>query len=234
MKRLIPLARITPPAQVGALAALVNICMILTAQFAVAEPASVPVRIVAFGDSLTAGYQLQPGQAFPVRLETALKKRGHNVEVLNAGVSGDTTAAGLERFDWAVPDGTDAVILELGANDALRGQDPKQACANLEKIIGRLKARNMDVLLAGMNAPRNWGPEYAASFDAIYPDLAAKHGILLYPFFLDGIALDRTLNLGDGMHPNPKGVDIIVERIMPKVEELIARVSARKGPGPKT
>lgn len=234
MKRLIPLACVPPLAQVGAVAALVNICLILVAQMAAAQTANAPIRIVAFGDSLTAGFQLQPAQAFPVKLQAALKQRGHNVEVLNAGVSGDTTAAGLERFDWAVPDGTDAVILELGANDALRGQDPKQTRANLEKIIARLKAKNIDVLLAGMSAPRNWGPEYAAAFDAIYPDLAREHNLLLYPFFLDGIALDQTLNLGDGMHPNPKGVDVIVQRIIPKVEELIARIAARKSPAPKT
>jgi acyl-CoA thioesterase-1 len=186
-----------------------------------------PVRIVVLGDSLVAGFQIKASDAFPAQLERALKARGHTVEVANAGVSGDTTAAGLERVGWAVPKGTDAVILELGANDALRGLDPVRAKANLDKIVTQVKAAGAEVLLAGMRAPRNWGEDYASAFDAIYPGLAGKHATLLYPFFLEGVVLDAKLNLGDGLHPNAKGVAEIVRRILPTVEELIARVRAR-------
>jgi acyl-CoA thioesterase I len=219
------------PRQVGMFVGLVNAVLIMT----VSLPAGTsvlagqisPLKIVAFGDSLTAGYLLQPSESFPAQLAAATKKRGHTVEILNAGVSGDTTAAGLERFDWAVPEGTHAVILELGANDGLRGIDPGIARKNLEAIIVRLKARNIDVLLAGMKAPKNWGDAYATDFDRMYADLATAHDLLLYPFFLDGIALDPKFNLNDGLHPNRQGVGIVVERILPKVEELIARVTAR-------
>ncbi|MDX2308041.1 MAG: arylesterase [Hyphomicrobium sp.] len=190
--------------------------------------------VVAFGDSLTAGYLLPPDAAFPVQLETALRARGHAVAVANAGVSGDTTAAGLARFDWAIPEGTDAVILELGANDALRGQKPSDARKNLDEILARLSQRNIPVLIAGMRAPTNWGPDYQRDFDAIFADLAEKHGAILYPFFLDGIALDPKLNLDDGLHPNPQGVTVIVERILPKVEELIERAKVRQALPPKT
>ena len=178
-------------------------------------------RIVALGDSLSAGYLLGAGDAFPAVLEAALKAKGHDVAIENAGVSGDTATGGLERLDWSVPDGTDAVLVELGANDALRGIDPKITEAALDSILARLKARNIRVLLAGMYAPRNNGEAYTKAFDAIYPRLAAKHGVPLYPFFLDGVQGDAALNLSDGMHPNPKGVRVIVERILPKVEALI-------------
>jgi acyl-CoA thioesterase-1 len=187
-----------------------------------------PVRIVVLGDSLVAGFGIKASDAFPAQLERALKVRGHAVEVANAGVSGDTTAGGLERVAWAVPKGTDAVILELGANDALRGLDPAGARANLDKIITHMKTTGAEVLLAGMVAPRNWGEKYTQAFDAIYPALAGKHGTLLYPFFLDGIVADTGLNLGDGLHPNAKGVAEIVRRILPAVEQLIARVRARQ------
>lgn len=179
------------------------------------------IRIVAFGDSLTAGFRLAPHEAFPVKLEKALKARGFKVEVANAGVSGDTTAGGLSRLDWAVPDGTDIVILELGANDALRGIDPSVARRNLEAMIKQLKAKRAAILLAGMHAPRNWGEDYARRFDAIFPELAKEHGLTLYPFFLDGVALRPELNLDDGLHPNARGVDVIVERILPAVENLL-------------
>jgi acyl-CoA thioesterase-1 len=193
--------------------------------------AAAPVRIVVLGDSLVAGFQLKAADAFPAQLERALKARGQRVEVINAGVSGDTTAAGLERLRWAVPDKTDAVIVELGANDALRGLDPAKAKANLDSIVTAVKAGGTDVLLAGMLAPANMGADYARTFDAIYPALAKKHGVLLYPFFLDGVALDAQLNLSDGMHPNPRGVAEIVRRILPTVEELIARVRTRQTAG---
>lgn len=196
-----------------------------------ANPGKAAVRIVAFGDSLTAGYRLAPGDAFPVKLEKALRGRGLSVEVANAGVSGDTTAAGLARLDWAVPDGTQIVILELGANDALRGTDPAVTRANLDQTITRLKAKGAVVLLAGMLAPRNWGGDYAKRFDAIFPDLAKAHGVALYPFFLDGIALKSELNLDDGIHPNARGVDVIVARILPEVERLV-RAAAMNGANP--
>ncbi len=182
------------------------------------------IRIVAFGDSLTAGYELPPSAAFPVQLEAALKKRGYSVEVANAGVSGDTTSGGLQRLDWAVPEGTQAVILELGANDALRGLFPETARENLDKIMTALDKRGIAVLLAGMRSPQNWGKDYADGFESIYPDLAKKHDALLYPFFMEGVALDPKLCLDDGLHPNAKGVARIVDGILPDVEKLIARV----------
>lgn len=200
----------------------------LLAGAALAAGPDVPVRIVALGDSLTAGYGLKPGDAFPDQLARRLKAKGVAVEIANAGVSGDTTAAGLARIDWSIPDGTDAVILELGANDALGGRPPEQARRNLEAIITRLKARGIDILLAGIRAPRNLGNEYANTFDMIFPDLAVKHGLILYPFFLTGVALDPKLNLPDGIHPTAAGVAIIAERIEPATEQLIARVKARR------
>jgi acyl-CoA thioesterase-1 len=179
------------------------------------------IRLVAFGDSLSAGYQLGATDAFPAVLEAALKARGHDVTVENAGVSGDTATAGLDRLDWSIAEGTDAVILELGANDALRGVDPRITEAALDAILSRLKTRGIKVLLAGMYAPRNNGEAYVRAFDAMYPRLQQKHDVALYPFFLEGIQGDAALNLADGMHPNPRGVRVIVERILPAVEALI-------------
>jgi acyl-CoA thioesterase-1 len=201
----------------------VLICLI-AATTTGAVAADRPVRIVALGDSLTAGFGLARPDAFPAKLETALKAKGIAATIENAGVSGDTTSGGLARLDWSVPDGTEAVIVELGANDALRGLDPKVARGALEQIVTRLKARGIQVLLAGMLAPRNLGADYAKAFDPIYPDLAQRYDLVLYPFFLDGIAGDPALNQPDGLHPKPAGVDVIVARILPKVEELIARV----------
>ena len=195
---------------------------------ATAAPAAQPLRIVVLGDSLVAGFGIRPSEAFPVQLERALKERGHAVEVINAGVSGDTTAGGLERVGWAVPERTGAVILELGANDALRGLDPIRAKANLDKIITTLKAGGAEVLLAGMRAPRNLGEGYTRAFDAIYPELAAKHGLILYPFFLDGVAMNARLNLDDGIHPNSRGVAEITKNILPSVEQLIEQVRAKQ------
>jgi acyl-CoA thioesterase-1 len=190
--------------------------------------ADAPVKIVALGDSLTAGSGLPGEAAFPARLERALMAKGYAVEISNAGTGGDTASAGLARLDWSVPEGTDAVIVELGANDALRGVDPELTRAALRDILRRLKERGIPVLLSGMRAPRNMGDDYARAFDAIFAELAAENEAILYPFFLDGVAADRGLNLPDGLHPNAQGVEEIVRRILPKVEELIARVKAKR------
>ncbi len=190
----------------------------------VAAAAAEPLRVVALGDSLTAGYMLPNGAAFPDKLQKALQGRGLNVEITNAGVSGDTAQQGLDRLDWSVADDTDAVIVELGANDALRGIDPAATRAALDGIVTRLKERGIAVMLAGMLAPRNMGPDYAKAFDAIYPDLAARHGVVLYPFFMYGVIEDPRLKLQDGMHPTAEGVDVIVKRILPTVEAFLAGV----------
>jgi acyl-CoA thioesterase-1 len=191
-----------------------------------------PVRIVALGDSLTSGYRMAAAEAFPVKLERALRARGHAVEVVNAGVSGDTAAGGLARLDWAVPAGTEAVIVELGANDALRGVDPEVTRRALDEILRRLRARRILVLLAGMRAPPNMGPDYVRRFDAIYPELARRHGVPLYPFFLDGVATIAALNQPDGVHPTPAGIDVIVRGLLPQAEDLVRRVlEARSRPG---
>ncbi|MDP2619774.1 MAG: arylesterase [Hyphomicrobiales bacterium] len=196
---------------------------------AVAQGASAraeTLKILAFGDSLTTGLGLAGEEAFPAQLQAALRAKGHDVRIVDAGVSGDTAAAGLARLDWSLGEGADGVILELGANDALRGIDPAATRAALEKTIARLKARGIEILLAGMRAPPNMGPIYSAAFDAVYPALAQEHGLLLYPFFLDGVAAREELNQSDGMHPNAAGVAVVVKRILPKVEALIARIRA--------
>ena len=188
-----------------------------------------PVQIVVLGDSLSAGLGLPVDAAFPARLQQALKAKGIAATVANAGVSGDTASGGLARLDWSVPEGTEAVIVELGANDALRGLDPNLTKAALEAILNKLKDRHIAVLLAGMLAPRNMGPDYEHAFYAIYPALASTHSVVFYPFILDGVATDPKLNQSDGMHPNAAGVDVIVARILPQVEELIARARAARG-----
>jgi len=224
---------ITVLSQVVCSAALVNVLagIMLLASAAMsssfAEP-SKPIRIVAFGDSLTSGYGLRQSQAFPVQLQKQLRARGHNVVISNAGVAGDTTAAGLARFDWSIGDDVDAVILELGANDALRGIDPKVTRENLQKILAKLQARSIPVLLAGMRSPANWGDTYADDFDTIFPDLAKDSALVFYPFFLQGVILNAKLNQNDGMHPNSKGVAEIVRQITPSVEELISKAEARR------
>ncbi len=186
------------------------------------------LTIVALGDSLTAGYLLGPDEGFVEQLDRALDAAGHeNVKVVNAGVSGDTSSGGLARLDWAVGPEADAVILELGANDALRAIDPALTRKNLTEIVAQLKERDLPILLAGMYAPPNLGRDYGEAFNSIYPDLAEEEGLLLYPFFLEGVAGDRTLNLGDGIHPTAEGVGVIVEGIMPRVEDLIAEARAR-------
>jgi acyl-CoA thioesterase-1 len=184
---------------------------------------------VAIGDSLSAGFGLSVEAAFPSKLAEALKAKSVAVTIVNAGVSGDTASGGLDRLDWSVPDGTDAVILELGANDALRGLDPAVTKSALETILRKLADRHIPVLLAGMQAPRNLGADYARDFDAIYPALASTHPVVFYPFFLDGVAADPRLNQADGLHPNVAGVDVIVARILPQVEELVTRARAARG-----
>jgi acyl-CoA thioesterase I len=195
------------------------------AQFARAET---PIRIVALGDSLTAGYGLAGKDGFVPRLQAALAAKGFAADIANAGVSGDTASDGLTRLDWSVPEGTDAVIVELGANDMLRGIDPQVTRNALDAILARLAQRHIAVMFCGMKAAPNLGAQYGRGFDRIYPELAAKYGALLYPFFLDGVAADAALTQQDGLHPNAAGVGVIVGRILPKVEELIARARAQK------
>ena len=185
------------------------------------------MKIVALGDSLTAGYGLPAGAAFPIKLERALKAKGYAVEIANAGVSGDTASGGLARLDWSVPDGTDAVIVELGANDALRGIDPKITRKALSTIVSRLKARGVEILLCGMRAPPNLGAVYTRAFDVLFKDLS--EGVVFYPFFLEGIAAEAAFNQRDGVHPTAAGIDAIVKQILPKAEELIQRVKAKRG-----
>lgn len=185
------------------------------------------VTIFVLGDSLTAGYGLQPSDAFPVKLEAALKAKGFDARVINAGVSGDTALDGLSRLDWSLSDDVNAVIVELGANDALRGLPPAQAEEALDGILAKLAEKQLPVLVAGMQAPPNMGPDYQKAFDGMYPRLAAKYGALLYPFFLDGVAAEAKLNQADGLHPNPAGVDIVVARMLPSVEQLITRVAGK-------
>jgi len=186
-----------------------------------AKAVSKPIKLVVLGDSLSAGLGLSASDAFPAKLQKSLKDKGINVEIANAGVSGDTASGGRDRLDWSVPDGTQAVVVELGANDALRGTDPAVTRAALSDILTRLKARNIAVMLCGMLAPPNYGRDYAARFNAIYPDLAKSFGVPLYPFFLDGVAADAKLNQADGIHPTPEGVDIIVNKIVPTVEAFL-------------
>ena len=187
---------------------------------------SAPVSVVAFGDSLTAGYGVGPGESFPEQLEAALQARGHDVTVANAGVSGDTASDGLARLEWSVPADADIVIVELGANDALRGLDPAVTRRALSAILAKLKERGHTVLLAGMLAPRNLGDRYAAEFDRIYPELAARFSVPLYPFFLEGVAGNTRLNQGDGLHPTGAGLARIVEAILPNVEKLVKAAGA--------
>lgn len=190
--------------------------------------AQAPIKLAVLGDSLTAGHGLPAEAAFPAKLQKALRDKGIKVDVLNAGVSGDTASAGRDRLDWSIPDGTEAVIVELGANDALRGLDPKVTKAALEDIVKRLEARGIAVMLAGMYAPRNYGPDYAARFDPIYAEVAKAHDVPLYPFFLDGVAGEAKLNLPDGIHPTAEGIDIIVDRILPSVETFLNKVAAER------
>ena len=185
------------------------------------RPGPAPTRIVALGDSLTAGYGLAAPFAFPARLQAALRAEGRIVEVVNAGVSGDTSAGGKARLAWATAESPEFVIVALGANDGLRGIDPKETFTNLDAILARLKSRQIGVLLTGMYAPPNFGRRYGEEFNNVFPRLAAKHRVPFYPFFLDGVAGDAALNQADGLHPNARGVDIIVERILPHMRALL-------------
>jgi acyl-CoA thioesterase I len=209
------------------LLAIAAICGLLALWQASAIGQERPVRIVALGDSITTGLGLPANQALPARLQAALKARGIAAEIADAGVSGDTAANGLARLDWAVPDKTDGVIVALGANDMLRGLDPAIPRQTIESIVERLKSRDIPVMLTGMYASRNLGTDYVKKFDSLYPDIANRHGLVLYPFFLDGIVGDQSLNLADGLHPTAKGVEIIVRRILPTVETFLASLSRR-------
>jgi acyl-CoA thioesterase-1 len=190
--------------------------------------ATKPIKLVVLGDSLSAGLGLPASAAFPERLQKALQVKGIEVDMVNAGVSGDTSSGGRDRLDWSVPEGTEAVIVELGANDALRGIDPSVTRAALTDILTRLKARGIAVMLCGMVAPPNYGSDYSARFNAIYPDLAKSFGVPLYPFFLQGVAADATLNQADGLHPTAEGVDVIVKNILPTVEAFLGAISGQR------
>ena len=210
---------------------LTTIALLFGLSVAAASPAAAQeasadtVQIVGFGDSLMAGYQLAQSDGFTAQLQSALQNAGYKASVANAGVSGDTTSGGLARLDWSVPDETQLVILELGANDALRGISPELSEKNLDQMLARLKERGIPVLLAGMIAPPNMGADYAAGFNPIYQTLADKYQIKLYPFFLDGVAADKKLLLEDGMHPNPQGVKVMVANILPAVKAMLDQES---------
>jgi acyl-CoA thioesterase I len=209
----------------------------LAGELAIAPPAGAqtpeghgakPIKLVVLGDSLTAGYGLPGPAAFPAQLQKSLKSNGIDVDMINAGVSGDTSSGGRDRLDWSVPKGTEAVIVELGANDALRGIDPKITREALSDILTRLKARKIAVLLCGMLAPPNYGNDYAARFNTIYPDLSKSLGVPLYPFFLEGVASDAKLNQADGLHPTEEGVDVIVKNILPTVQAFLGALPGQR------
>jgi len=205
---------------------VIGLCLTLSSFTAQAANS---ITLVVFGDSLSAGYGLEKQFAFPTRLGEALAAKGYDAKVVNAGVSGDTTAGGRSRLDWTLDDGVDAVIVELGANDALRGLGTEQAYRNLAAILQTLADKNIPALLAGMHAPPNMGEDYGKAFDQVYQRLAVEFDVVFYPFFLDGVAANPALNIDDGIHPNPAGVDVIVERMMPDVERLLKKVGAKSG-----
>ena len=196
--------------------------ILLALAFTAPAAAAPPIKILAFGTSLTQGYGLPPGTEFTVVMQQKLKAKGIDATIVNAGVSGDTSSDGLSRLDWSLADHPDAAIVEMGSNDALRGIDPALTEKNISAMLGKFKAAHVPVLLLGMKAPRNLGPEYQKAFDPLYPKLAKDYGVLLYPFVLDGVALNPKLNQADGMHPNPAGVKVIVDRMLPYVEKLVA------------
>ena len=200
---------------------------IASAQTSPAAPAK-PIKMVVLGDSLSAGLGLSGPAAFPIRLQKSLETKGIKVDMINAGVSGDTASGGRDRLDWSIPEGTEAVIIELGANDALRGTNPNVTRSALSDILTRLKARKIAVLLCGMVAPPNYGEDYAARFNSIYPELSKSFGVPLYPFFLEGVAADAKLNQADGLHPTAQGVEIIVKNILPMVEAFLGTISGQR------
>ncbi|TYL85186.1 arylesterase [Bradyrhizobium rifense] len=209
-----------------------HIAVLMIALMTVANPAwaetTKPIKLVVLGDSLSAGLGLPAQDAFPAKLQKALQAKGIAVDMINAGVSGDTSSGGRDRLDWSVPDGTEGVILELGANDAMRGIDPDLTRAALTDIVGRLKARKIAVMLCGMLAPPNFGADYGARFNSIYPDLAKQFDLPLYPFFLDGVAADARLNQADGIHPTAAGVDIVVNNMLPTVEAFLRTIGEQR------
>jgi len=210
----------------GRFVAAVNSLLLVFLCLGTAPVAAQTVKIAMLGDSLTAGYGVAPAEALPVRLQAALQRRSRNVTILNHGVSGDTVAGGLSRVDWMLADKPDIVLVALGGNDALRGSDPAQAERNLDAIIAKLKQAGVTVWLAGMMAPRNFGPEYAQAFDGMYKRLADKHEVALYPFLLEGVAADPQYNQPDGIHPTPKGVEVLVEKMLPFVLENLDKHAA--------
>lgn len=209
-----------------------HIAVLMLGFMTIAHPAwaeaTKPVKLVVLGDSLSAGYGLAASEAFPQKLQKALQSKGIAIDMINAGVSGDTVSGGRDRLDWSVPEGTDGVIVELGANDALRGIDPAVTRAALADIVQRLRARKIAVMLCGMLAPPNNGADYAARFNSIYPDMAKQFDVPLYPFFLEGVVADAKLNQGDGIHPTAAGVDVIVRNVMPTVEAFIGTIAEQR------
>ena len=209
-----------------------HIAVLMLALMTLAGPARAeatkPIKLVVLGDSLIAGLGLSAQDAFPAKLQKALQAKGIEVDMTNAGVSGDTSSGGRDRLDWSVPEGTEGVIVELGANDAMRGIDPDLTRAALADIVGRLKARKIAVMLCGMLAPPNFGADYGARFNSIYPDLAKQFDVPLYPFFLDGVAADAKLNQADGIHPTAEGVDIVVARMLPTVEAFLRTIGEQR------
>ncbi|MGY4499499.1 acyl-CoA thioesterase-1 [Bradyrhizobium sp. GM24.11] len=209
-----------------------HIAVLMLALMTVANPAwadaTKPIKLVVLGDSLSAGLGLPAQDAFPAKLQKALQAKGIAVDMTNAGVSGDTSSGGRDRLDWSVPEGTEGVVLELGANDAMRGIDPDLTRAALTDIVRRLKARKIAVMLCGMLAPPNFGADYGARFNSIYPDLAKQFDVPLYPFFLDGVAADAKLNQADGIHPTAAGVDIIVNNMLPTVEAFLRTIGEQR------
>lgn len=209
-----------------------HIAVLMLALMTVVDPAwadaTKPIKLVVLGDSLSAGLGLPAQDAFPAKLQKALQAKGIAVDMTNAGVSGDTSSGGRDRLDWSVPEGTEGVILELGANDAMRGIDPDLTRAALTDIVRRLNARKIAVMLCGMLAPPNFGADYGARFNSIYPDLAKQFDVPLYPFFLDGVAADAKLNQADGIHPTAAGVDIIVNDMLPTVEAFLRTIGEQR------
>ncbi len=231
MRNGLPTRGVGEQTRYGTRDALVSAIWLIFAAFliginGIAGAAAKPVKIVAIGTSLTQGYNLPPGTDFTAILQVQLKAKGHDVVIVNAGVSGDTSAGGLARLEWALSDDVAGAIVELGSNDALRGLDVRETRKNLDQVLVRLKARKISVLFTGMKSPRNLGPEYVAAFDGLYPDLAKKHDVLFYPFFLEGVATHPKLNQADGIHPNEAGTKVIVKGIVPYTEKLLTQIKA--------